>query len=131
MNAERMVWGESENISIHYVPVQPCFQKNPHLTVCMGADYHLSERLHPCVDLSEDTEPIEFLFIRVNHNTGCSAAMSSGTQYMLQKESLYTVAVAYIWYLDSTREKWQGCQQKLLSMKFRLQSRQGQTTAER
>lgn len=107
------------------------FQNNPHLTVCMGADYHLSERLHPCVDLSEDTEPIEFLFIRVNHNTGCSAAMSSGTQYMLQKESLYTVAVAYIWYLDSTREKWQGCQQKLLSMKFRLQSRQGQTTAER
>lgn len=24
-------------------------------------------------------------FIRLNHNTGCSAAMSSGTQYMLQK----------------------------------------------
>lgn len=27
--------------------------------------------------------------------------MLSGTQYMLQKEFLYTVAVAYIWYLDS------------------------------
>lgn len=46
-------------------------------------------------------EPIEFLFIRLNHNTGSSAAMLSGTQYMLQKNPCTRLPFACILCLDS------------------------------
>lgn len=53
-------------------------------------------------------EPIEFLFIRLNHNTGSSAAMLSGTQYMLQKNPCTRLPFACILCLHSIEgiNKW-------------------------
>ena len=51
---------------------------------------------------TEQTTAHRVPFIRVNHNTGSSAAMSSGTQYMLQKNPRTRLPFAYIWYLDSS-----------------------------
>lgn len=60
--------------------------------------------------LNEQTrpEPIEFLFIRLNHNTGSSAAMLSGTQYMLQKNPRTRLPFACILCLNSVRgnKRW-------------------------
>lgn len=59
---------------------------------------------------SHHTKAHRIPFIRLNHNTGRSAAMSSGTQYMLQKNSCTRFAFCFcIWYPGShnrTKRVW-------------------------
>lgn len=62
------------------------------------------------VKSSHHTKAHRIPFIRLNHNTGRSAAMSSGTQYMLQKNSCTRFAFCFcIWYPGShnrTKRVW-------------------------